>query len=90
VVNHYICDQTISDVEITDCIEYFSINITSNEAEYSLLAFDAFLEFKNYLESIKIGAQAISEFQPEYFKDQLLTTRSLALQLIHLTTHKVP
>lgn len=77
VVNHYICDSTRSDVEITDHIEFFAINIPAEGTQYSSSLFDTFAGFKKHLESVNIDDQVVNDFQPKSFEDKLLTVNSL-------------
>lgn len=77
VVNHYICNQTRSDVEVTDQIEFFAINTSSEEAQYSSSSFGEFSEFESYLEANKVGAQVVRAFRPDVFKDKLIAANTL-------------
>lgn len=77
VVNHYMCDSTRSDVEITDHIEFFSINIYTEGAQYNPLFFDTFMGFKNYLESANVDDQVANTFQTNSLEDKLLTANPL-------------
>ena len=77
VVRHYRCEQTRSDVEITDRIEFFVIKIFPEEAQYSSVSFDDFSEFESYLETIQIDDQTTTVFQPSSLEDRLLAVSSL-------------
>jgi hypothetical protein len=75
VVNYFLCGETRSDVEVTDHLEFFEINLSSQLAQYNTLSFNNFSDFKKHLQEINIGVA--KQFHPDLLSKKLITTSSL-------------
>ena len=72
VVNHYVCDSTRSDVEVTDRIEYFAIEVDKDSHHYGVQTFGTILEFSVFMEGVELREQVSDYINASEFQEKML------------------
>ena len=77
VVNHYHCSDPITGVaEVTDRLEFFIINVSSNALSYEPVVFSDYLEFKSFSQDLGISSEAINALMPDRNEKKILHVRN--------------
>ena len=77
IVNHYVCNKTRGDVEITDEIEFFAIKIPVEGDAYQYVSFNDFFLFEQYLEEKKVPSKVARSMRPALHESWMLESRPL-------------